>query len=696
MAIRVEEERLGAFRLFPHFLRIMGYVRGRSWLLILCVAGSMVQVGVELSLPLLMRRGIDTYILPPFLKVDVASPGDTSWLEAKPDYFHVPGQGHSFIRASELSRAERAELDERRLIAPERYYERALGRLSAAGKGGVAEGDFFPESAVRRMDSTDRKAVLEPHRREVFRLAVWYLTLICANFALSYGVALGLNHLGQKAVAVMRGSLFRHLHRLPIRYFDENPVGRLVTRVNNDTAALSALFTEVVATAVSDVALFAGIVVLLFLLDARLTACLLMLAPPLIVLSLWFKVISQKIYREIRVQLAEINTFLQESVQGIGIIKSFQFERGAIGRFASLGLTYYRTQMRLIYVFAIFRPLIDVFATSGIAVVIWYGGGQALQNQLSIGTLVAFLMYLKMLFMPLQDLAEKFDIVQSGVVASERLFRILDTPADDQGAGKIPVSSCGHVTFENVSFAYEEEQPILEGVSFEVPCGQTVALVGPTGSGKTTITALLLRFYDLRPGQGRILVDGLPIKEWDLGILRRLFAFVPQDLFLFADTLRNNVTLFRAIEPERIRRALEVSRAQMVVSGLQGGLDHPLNERATTLSQGERQLVSFARALVSDAKVLVLDEATASIDSQTEALIQQALKALLAGRTALVVAHRLSTVRSADKILVLKKGRIVEKGTHAELIRRGGLYSRLYDAQFARARHAEESGSAAS
>lgn len=686
MAIRQEEERLGAYRLFSHLLRTMRFVRSQRWLLVLCVLGSMAQASVELSLPLLVRRGIDAYILPPFLKVDVSNPSDRSWLETKPGYFHEPGRDNAFIEAAELNRSERAELETRKLIAPERYYSKASGDHVAVLGRASAEGNFLSESAVQRMDVQERRALLEAQRGGVFRLALWYLALLAANFALSYGVTLGLNQLGQKAVVIMRGQLFRHLHRLPIRYFDENPVGRLVTRVNNDTAALSELFTEVVATAASDVALFVGILVVLLSLDPGLTARLLLLAPPLILLSLWFKVVSQKIYREIRIQLAKINTFLQESVQGIAILKTFQFERRAADRFHALGLAYYQTQMRLIYVFAIFRPLIDAFATSAIAVLIWYGGGQALQHQLSIGTLVAFLMYLKMLFMPLQDLAEKFNIVQSSVVASERLFRILDTPPEDRGAGKVPASACGRISFENVSFGYEEGQPILEGVSFEVPCGETVALVGPTGSGKTTITALLLRFYDLQPGQGRILVDGLPVREWDVQALRRQFAFVQQDLFLFAGTLRNNVTLFRDMHPNTIERALEVSRAQTVASRLDGGLEYPLNERATTLSQGERQLVSFARALVTDPKVLVLDEATASVDSQTEALIQQALKAVLYGRTALVVAHRLSTVQNADKILVLKKGQIVEQGTHAELIRQGGLYAHLHDTQFARLR----------
>jgi ABC-type multidrug transport system fused ATPase/permease subunit len=271
----------------------------------------------------------------------------------------------------------------------------------------------------------------------------------------------------------------------------------------------------------------------------------------------------------------------------MAVLKAFSSQARTSARFAALGREYYATQMRLIYIFAVFRPVIDAFATAGVGLVVWYGGGQVVQNQVSLGTLVAFLIYLKMLFMPLQDLAEKFNIVQSSVVASERLFNILDTPPEDPGGGQKPENPCGHIVFEGVSFAYEEGQPVLQDVSFEVPCGQTVALVGPTGSGKTTLTALLLRFYDLKAGEGRILVDGIPIEDWDVRELRRQFAFVQQDLFLFAGTIRRNIGLHHEVSEEQMASALEVSRAQMVIARLPDGLEHPVNERGTVLSQGE-------------------------------------------------------------------------------------------------------------
>lgn len=685
MAIRREEDKLGAFTLFRHFLRLMGFVRGQRWLLAACVVGSMAQAGIELSLPLLTRRGIDAYVLPPFMRVQAEGKfrghldGTLGAIQdsASPEKVFVPSVN--------LTRADRAEIEARKLAEKDQYY-----RVPATAAGPDApvilgaDGSAFLSAPTLRGFSPDRRrALMEPQRLGVQRLAVGFVLLLLLNFFLAYGVGYGLNALGEKSVVIMRGRLFAHLHRLPIKFFDENPVGRLVTRLTNDTATLSELFTSVIATAVSDVVLFLGILAVLFALDARLTLVLLALAPPLVGLALWFKAASQKIYRVVRVQLAKLNTFLQESAQGMVVIKAFTAQSRTSLRFAALGRDYYATQMRLIYIFAVFRPVIDAFATAGVGLVVWYGGGQAVQGQVSLGTLVAFLIYLKMLFMPLQDLAEKFNIVQSSVVASERLFGILDTAPEDPGAGRTPVNPCGHILFEGVTFAYEEGQPVLRDVSFEVPCGQTVALVGPTGSGKTTLTALLLRFYDVPPGQGRILVDGIPVQDWDVRELRRRFAFVQQDLFLFAGTLRRNIGLYQEVSEDRMAQALDVSRAQMVLARLPDGLEHPVNERGTVLSQGERQLVSFARALAPGPRVLVLDEATASVDSRTEALIQQALRELLRGRTAVVVAHRLSTVQDAESIIVLKKGRVVERGRHAQLLAQNGLYAHLYYAQFA-------------
>ncbi|MEJ2368422.1 MAG: ABC transporter ATP-binding protein, partial [Acidobacteriota bacterium] len=610
---------------------------------------------------------------------DVSKPADRALLEGAPAHPVAAGDKTKvYVRTDDLSKSARATLEARGLIAGRGFV------LPAALAGGKAR--FVTQDKFVKLPKGVQQRIRAPDRRGVIHLALYYILLLVINFFLSYGVTMGLNHLGQRAVYRIRGDLWRKLHRLPVRYFDENPVGRLVTRVTNDTATLSDLFDSVLATATSDVTLFVGILLVLFFLDAGLTLRLFLLAPPLILLSLWFKRVSQKIYRIVRVQMARLNTFLQEAVSGMVVIKSFVHEAVSTRQFARINDAFYHTQLRLIYIYAVFRPLIDAFATSAIALVVWFAGSQILGRQLSVGTLVAFLLYLRMLFMPLQDLAEKFNILQSSVVASERLFAILDRPDQNPGKGRTTPSADPQIVFDHVSFAYDEGNPVLKDVSFRVPRGKTVALVGPTGSGKTTIVSLLLRLYDLERNHGRILVDGLPLREWDMDALRRRFSLVQQDLFLFSGSLEHNITLFdggSGHRPEDLKRILEMSRLEKVIHKLPDGLAHELNERGPVLSQGERQIVSFARALAHKGEILILDEATASVDSQTEMLIQQALQDLLKDRTAIIIAHRLSTIQEADLILVLKKGRIVEQGNHDELLSAGGLYAHLYRTHFA-------------
>jgi len=514
-------------------------------------------------------------------------------------------------------------------------------------------------------------------------LAWAYAALLALNLFVGYGVAIGLNYVGQNVVRAVRTAVWRHFHRLPIPYFDRNPIGRLVTRVANDTTSLSEVFTSVLATGVSDVLLFFLILGMMATLDVRLTLVLATLFPFLIALTWWFKTNSQRIHRQVRVLVARVNAFFQENVQGIGVVKSFTAEPRMRSRFHDLAAECYRTDLELIHVFAIFRPLISGGSTLSIALMLWVGGRQVLDGALSLGTLVAFLFYVRMLYAPIDELAEKFNLFQEAMVGSERIFRILDTPAEPvpEAIAEAPRAK-GHIVFENVSFAYDPEKPVLNGISFEARPGETVALVGPTGSGKTTVTALLLGFYSLgENGGGRILLDGVPLQDWDPRVLRRQFGLVQQDLFLFSADLRQNVTLFSDVSDALVSDALEASQAARVVEKYEQGLAHRLNERGASLSQGERQLLSFARALAVDPPLLILDEATASVDSRTEQLIQEALRRVLAGRTAVVVAHRLSTVQEADRILVLKKGQLVEQGSHSELLAANGLYAHLFRTQ---------------
>lgn len=542
----------------------------------------------------------------------------------------------------------------------------------------------------RYMDPTHAGALTVDERvRAIWGLAGVYGLLLGVSLGLSYLVGVGLNRLGQRIVMSVRVAIWSHLHRLPIRYFDINPVGRLVTRVANDTTSVAELFTSVLASGLGDVMMFAGIVVVVAGLDVRLSAVVLTLFVPLAALLQWFKGTSRRLQRRIRELVARLNAFFQENVQGIAIVKSFTAESRMLERFHRLNAETYDVEMENVRVFAIFRPLVSACSTLAVAMVLAWGGAWALDGRLSVGTLVAFLFYVRMLFAPIDTMAEKFNILQQALVASERLLRILDTPVEggegmaSAAAIEEPASrALGRVVVENVSFAYDPDKPVLSDISFEIAPGETVALVGPSGSGKTTIAQLLLGFYPIEGhGRGRILLDGIPIEAWDVRALRRQFALVQQDLFLFSTTLRRNVTLFGDVPDDRLRLALEASQAARIVEKFDDGLDHPLNERGTTLSQGERQLLSFARALVVDPPVLILDEATASVDSMTEALIQEALHRVLEGRSALVVAHRLSTVQEAHRILVLNKGRIVEQGSHTALLEANGLYAHMFRTQ---------------
>lgn len=578
-----EEEQLGSFDSTRSLFRLFRYTRGLRLLLLVLVVGSLLASTIQVCLPLLIRRGVDVFML--------------------------------------------------------------------------------------------------QHQAGSVRVLAWeYAGWLFAYLLLAWVVGLGLNAIGQQVVRRVRLDVFSHLHTLPIRYFDQNPVGRLTTRVANDTDALSDVFSNVIASAVGDLILLVGSAVAMAVLNWRLALWVSLIFPMLAVVTTWFRHESQRIYRISRVLLARINAFFQECVTGLGIVKSFVAEVPMAERFAGINDEYYRTEMSMVRALAIFRPLVGTAATLGTGLILWRGGLDVLHGTLSLGTLVAYLSYVKMLFSPVDELAEKLTLFQQAIIASERIFRILDTPCERWGTRRPAVK--GHIEFDHVSFAYDPEKPVLQDVSFEVKPGETVALVGPTGSGKTTIAALLLGFYTLPGhGSGTIRIDGVPIEEWDLGALRQAIGLVQQDLFLFRTDLRRNVSLWSERSDEAVQAALEASQAQRLVDRAADGLESAVNERGTSLSQGERQLLSFARALVLDPPILLLDEATASVDSVTEKAIQTALHRILEGRTALVVAHRLSTVQEADRILVLKKGRIVEQGSHAELLSQDGLYAHLFRTQ---------------
>jgi ATP-binding cassette subfamily B protein len=489
--------------------------------------------------------------------------------------------------------------------------------------------------------------------------------------------------IGQRAMHDLRERLFDRLQRLPVSFFDRNAIGRLMTRVTSDVEVLNDLFSSGVVAIIGDLVLMVAILVMMFAMSWQLALVTLLLLPGIAAISFFFRSRMRDAHREIRHWVARLNAFLQERVTGLSVVQLFRREEDSKREFRSISREQLRAQIRSVHYYSLFNPLVEVGGAFAIALILWYGGGRILQGAMTFGTLVAFLQYLGKFYAPIRDLAEKYNLLQSAMASGERLVALLDEPIDvDSGRPTQLPQPRGEIEFDDVWFRYGDDAWTLRGVSFRVIPGERVALVGPTGSGKTTCASLLSRFYEVE--RGRILLDGLDIREYPREELRRRIGLVVQDVFLFSDSVLENVRLHEeAIGEERVRRAIEAIGSDRFVDGLPAGLDTPVGERGRALSTGQKQLLAFARALAFDPPVLVLDEATSSVDSESERLIELAVARLLAGRTSIVIAHRLATIRSVDRIVVIHHGEVRETGTHAELLADDGLYARLYQLQFA-------------
>lgn len=504
------------------------------------------------------------------------------------------------------------------------------------------------------------------------------LLLLAANLAamlVLYAEGYLLARMGQHIMFDLRNQIFAHLQRLPVQFYDRNPVGRLMTRLTSDVEALNELFSAVVVAFFGDMAMLLYIIFWMFLLDWRLALISLLIMPPLIAATIWFRVRSRAAFRQVRTHVARISTFLQERLTGMSVVQLFNREEKELRAFKEINRDYRKANLDAIFYNAVFFPVVDIIVAAGIALILWYGGGQVLQAALTLGTVIAFVQMAEMLYEPIGDMSERYNLFQSAMSASERIFELLDEPVTMKSPDEpAPVGKVkGHIEFRNVWFAYDDDDWVLKDVSFVVQPGESVAFVGHTGAGKTTITNLLLRFYDVQRGQ--VLVDGVDVRNIDLAELRSNFSIVPQDIFLFSEDISSNIRLGNdGISDEHVREAALQVNADRFISKLSDGYATELDERGAGISVGQKQLISFARALAFDPRVLILDEATSSIDTETEELIHDAVKRLMAGRTSLVIAHRLSTVQAVDNIIVLHKGELRESGTHQELLRQRGLY----------------------
>ncbi len=672
--------------------RLIPYARPYKRTIFFALALTLLITLFDLSIPYLPKIAIDRYILSFWYPVNQKAMSGGLAEEFRERYGQIvettkkPGLG--FLSSSKLKQIDPMDLrhyQKEGLVSIERFYRISVkgsnqNRLFASEKAIKGEGPYF-YIPVKELKSASHDTTAKLRHKDikgVFLIGLFLLFLIGGSFLLNYWEYYLLEKSGQNIMQDIRMELFSRIQGQSIRFFDQNPVGRLVTRVTNDIENLNEMFKSVLITVFKDIFILSGIIVILVHLNWRLALISFILLPFVFGLTFFFSRQAREIFREIRKNIAAINAFLQERISGIQIIQLFVQEKIQLERFKGLNHKNYLASMKQIKIFAVFMPSMEVFSSVGIGLLLWYGGGKVISEQLTLGSLVAFIGYIQMFFKPIRDISEKYNIMQSAMASLERIFLLMDQKEVIQGPKipKRPMKAEGHLQLKKVSFAYEKGFPVLNDVSFEIRPGQMVALVGITGAGKTTIISLIERFYEFE--KGAILLDGLDIREWKIGELRSQIGIVMQDVFIFAGSIAENITLGdKEIPRETLEEVSRQANIYKYIKGLSGGFDHEVKEGGATLSGGQRQLLALSRALAYDPTLLILDEATSSVDPETEHLIQDSIFTLSRRQTTLIIAHRPSTIQQADKILVMHHGHIVEQGTHEELMASENVYFRL-------------------
>lgn len=631
-------------------------------------------IAVELYRPIIIGNAIDQYIngyYHPYVEADVSASDAINW------------NGLVLSRDQAVSTADSASFYQIFLWKDHYYMAKNLTRseCTALQNADTSVLKSYVREGAQKLTSNDLKVLRQNDFKGILKAGILFLLLLFSGFFLNLADTWLLQKMGQQIVYKLREETFTHIHSLSLSFFNITPVGKLVTRVSNDTEAVNELFSTILVKLFKNVVKIIGYAVVMLSINVKMAGISFLLLPLVAILTFVFRHLSRKAYQITRNKITELNTFLSEHISGMKLIQIFAREKEKYSEFEGKSMELYRANFREIMTFAIFRPSIYLVSVIAMILVIRTGSLSVLNGSLSLGTLFVFITYISSFFEPIQELSEQLGTLQSSIASAEKIFSVLDVkPEIVSPADPAPVNILGEIEFRHVWFAYEEENYILKDVSFVIHPGEKAAFVGATGAGKSTILNLIGRYFDIQKGQ--ILIDGIDIHEIDLDVLRGAIGQVQQDVFIFTGDIKSNISLNNeAISPDDVRRAAEIVNADPFIQKLPHGYDEPVTERGSTLSAGQRQLLSFARTLAYDPKILVLDEATANIDTETETLITQALARLMDGRTTIMVAHRLSTIQHADKIIVMHHGEIKESGTHQELLVKDGLYKKLYELQ---------------
>ncbi|MBN2050239.1 MAG: ABC transporter ATP-binding protein [Spirochaetales bacterium] len=674
------------------FRRIIAYLKPYKAAVIPALAALIIATAAELALPFILQRAVDRTILREYRRIDLPTEDDPAVQTLLKEDEGIPLEQSRYIHRDALSvipSDEISRLMKEKKLDPDTWYvfpsdQQIISRLSEKGLRLTLDGSYgvVRTSELQTLSEEDLSLLKESDRRDLKRLAWFFFLVLFAGLLASFYQVYLMAFTGQSVMIDMRMGLFAHLLGQSLGFLTKKPVGSLVTRATNDVETVNDLFAQVATSLLKDLTVMVGVLSALFLLNRRLAFITCLSLPPVILFTLIFRVKAREAYRRVRKKVSALNTFLSEHLAGMEVVQMFAVEDDCYNDFSESNKDLLKANLSEMYVFAAFRPLVDLLASVSIGVVLYWGSSMFLKASLSLGVLIAFINLVEKFYQPLKDISEQFSIMQSALAGGERVFQTLDEdekiPPGEEFLEPLPLQ--GEVVLDHVSFAYNPGEPVLKDISFHVSPGETVALVGYTGAGKTTVANLLTRLWEI--DEGTISLDGRNIRNFTLSSLREAVLPVDQDVFLFQGTIRDNISLGKELSDEEVQSAAEAVFLHDYIVSLPKGYDTPLSEGGTNLSTGQRQLLSFARVVAHNPRIIILDEATASIDTHTEALVQAAMKRVLQNRTSIVIAHRLSTIRDADRIYVLSGGTLAEQGSHGELMEKKGVYYNLYRLQY--------------